>query len=99
CATCLGRHKHRVFDCDATHTWNKAFEVMSKRSGKDFMLKDGRSLCYDWQRGRGCRSSLHDNRHICSGCGKATHGAQNCPRAEPLTPSNPVPGKRVGETA
>ncbi|EPS94629.1 hypothetical protein FOMPIDRAFT_1134021, partial [Fomitopsis schrenkii] len=46
------------------------------------LIDNGRTLCCDWQRLDGCNSHLHDSRHLCSGCGQSTHGAQNCPRAE-----------------
>ncbi|KAH9909463.1 uncharacterized protein B0H18DRAFT_1009283 [Fomitopsis serialis] len=93
CAICLGRHRHRVYDCDASQTWNGAFATMARRDKKDFTLNDGRALCYDWQRSKRCTSTLHDSRHLCSGCSLPTHGAQTCPRAEPAPPANPVPGK------
>ncbi|EPS98848.1 hypothetical protein FOMPIDRAFT_1091889, partial [Fomitopsis schrenkii] len=83
CAICLGRHQHRVFNCDATKTWDQAFDTIATRVDKNLVLIDnGRTLCCDWQRLDGCNSRLHDSCHLCSGCGQSTHGAQNCPRAE-----------------
>lgn len=83
CAICLGRHQHRVYNCDAQKTWDQAHDVASKRVDKSLVLVDsGRTLCGDWQRPNGCSSCMHDSRHLCSGCGKPTHGAQDCPRAQ-----------------
>jgi hypothetical protein len=42
----------------------------------------GTVLCSDWQRVLGCSVTTHDSKHECSGCGKPTHGAQKCPRAQ-----------------
>ncbi|KAF8965574.1 hypothetical protein BDZ97DRAFT_1601663, partial [Flammula alnicola] len=82
CAVCLGRHSHAIGECTATRTWNKAHQTLSKRENRQLWTYDGRQLCCEWQKHSGCRSSQHNERHICSGCGQATHGAANCPRAE-----------------
>lgn len=83
CAVCLGRHPHPVRDCNASTTWDGTHEVASKRINGDLVLRSNNSrLCLDWQRAQSCPSQKHDNRHRCSGCGDATHGAQHCPRAQ-----------------
>lgn len=83
CAICLGRHQHRVYNCDAKKTWDQAYDTITKRIEKSLVLIDsGRTICCDWQRATGCASRAHDSRHLCSGCGKPTHGAQDCPRAQ-----------------
>ncbi|TEB23453.1 hypothetical protein FA13DRAFT_1571991, partial [Coprinellus micaceus] len=43
---------------------------------------NGKILCFDWQRAVGCKSTTHDSKHECSGCGEKDHGAQKCPRAQ-----------------
>ncbi|TFY67376.1 hypothetical protein EVJ58_g1654 [Rhodofomes roseus] len=83
CAICLGRHQHPVFFCEAKKTWDNCFDTVAKRVDKKLVLNDGRTfLCSDWQRPSGCNSHVHDARHLCSGCAKADHGAQQCPRAQ-----------------
>ena len=46
-------------------------------------------LCFDWQLPRGCHSTSHPEKLKCSGCGKASHGAQDCARAERLKALSP----------
>ncbi|KAG1847685.1 hypothetical protein DFJ58DRAFT_663202 [Suillus subalutaceus] len=55
---------------------------MTERINKALWTKTGKQICTAWQREEGCSSSKHDNKHICSGCGAVTHGAQRCPRAQ-----------------
>ncbi|KDQ62029.1 hypothetical protein JAAARDRAFT_54071 [Jaapia argillacea MUCL 33604] len=90
CAVCLGRHTHAIVECNAERVWNSAHPTISQHINKDLQLRNGKPICIDWQRMSGCSSSRHDARHICSGCGQATHGAQNCPRAEKASSANPV---------
>jgi hypothetical protein len=82
CAVCLGRHPHKIIECNTATTWDKSLPTIALRSNKVLSLRDGRPICADWQRSAGCSSSRHDNRHICSGCASPTHGAQECPRAQ-----------------
>lgn len=82
CAVCLGRHPHNISQCDEARTWDDQFSTLAQRVDKNLVMQDGRSVCMDWQREKGCSSRRHDDRHICSGCGAATHGAQDCPRTE-----------------
>ncbi|KAG1792713.1 hypothetical protein EV424DRAFT_1453706 [Suillus variegatus] len=82
CAVCLGRHPHRTVECAATQTWDKQFETFAERIRKGLWTKDGKQICTGWQRDEGCSTPRHDARHVCSGCGAATHGAQRCPRAQ-----------------
>lgn len=83
CAICLGRHLHNVRMCASTTTWEGG-KVWSRRgdNGRLFSISSGAALCLDWQQPVGCSSNDHPQRHICSGCGKTDHGAQNCPRTQ-----------------
>ncbi|KAF8837955.1 hypothetical protein BDN67DRAFT_862173, partial [Paxillus ammoniavirescens] len=81
CSVCLGRFSHNVIYCNATHTWDKAHPMFAERHRTALYAKDGRLLCCKWQKDEGCNEK-HDAKHICSGCGSATHGAQHCPRAQ-----------------
>ena len=82
CATCLGRHEHTFGKCEARKLWNGAAAGARKVGIGRLVGEDGLPICYDWQLPPGCQSTLHNERHKCSGCGKSSHGAQNCPRAE-----------------
>ncbi|KAH9932402.1 hypothetical protein B0H21DRAFT_760592 [Amylocystis lapponica] len=82
CAVCLGRHQHKVRDCNEGRTWDQAFATAACRVAGVLQLKDGRALCFDWQQARGCTGTKHDAKHLCSGCSQSSHGAQQCPRAE-----------------
>ncbi|KAH7910922.1 hypothetical protein BJ138DRAFT_990927, partial [Hygrophoropsis aurantiaca] len=82
CATCLGRHAHKIQDCDAPKTWDQQHNTLAHRRNKQLSFRDGRPLCIDWQCPKGCTSPTHDDRHLCSGCGSTSHGAQRCPRAQ-----------------
>jgi len=90
CAVCLGRHAHRTVECSAAQTWDKQFETFAERIRKGLWTKDGKQICTGWQRDEGCTTPKHNARHICSGCGAATHGAQKCPRAQKVIASDPV---------
>ncbi|KAH7917417.1 hypothetical protein BV22DRAFT_1026357, partial [Leucogyrophana mollusca] len=89
CAVCLGRHQHRTVDCTTARTWDNAHDTFSERIRKALWTKGGKQLCTKWQREEGC-SDKHDSKHICSGCGATTHGAQRCPRAEKAPTTNAV---------
>ena len=88
CAVCLGRHPHKIIECNAPSIWDKSLPTLALRSNKILSLRDGRPVCADWQRSAGCSSSRHDNRHICSGCASPSHGAQECPRAQKASGSH-----------
>ncbi|KAG1730263.1 uncharacterized protein EDB91DRAFT_1059595 [Suillus paluster] len=90
CAVCLGRNPHHTVECIATQTWDKQFETVSERIHKGLWTKDGKQICTAWQRDEGCTTPKHDARHVCSGCGAATHGAQKCPRAQKASTADPV---------
>jgi hypothetical protein len=92
CAVCLGRNAHCTVDCTAAQTWDKKFETFSERIRKGLWTKDGKQICTAWQRDEGCSTPKHDARHVCSGCGAATHGAQRCPRAQKADPTDTVQG-------
>lgn len=83
CAVCLGRHSHNVYNCNALRTWNSAHATTSKRTKGELRLRSNSApLCIEWQRARGCPSTKHDAKHICSGCNQTSHGAQQCPRSQ-----------------
>jgi hypothetical protein len=92
CAICLGRYRHAINKCNAEHFWDGAKARCSRNQSGRIVNPSGNILCSNWQRPEGCRSTSHDTRHECSGCGKADHGAQQCPRAqkEPSTHSLPT---------
>ncbi|KAH7919127.1 hypothetical protein BV22DRAFT_1023505, partial [Leucogyrophana mollusca] len=81
CAICLGRNPHRTIECSASRTWDNNHDTFTERVHKAIWTKDGKPLCPRWQREEGC-TDRHDERHLCSGCGATTHGAQRCPRAQ-----------------
>ncbi|KAJ6510709.1 hypothetical protein C8R45DRAFT_814654, partial [Mycena sanguinolenta] len=85
CAICLGRHRHSIATCASECLWDNSGRTRCTRNGNgQIVTPENQILCVDWQRPDGCPSSSHDQRHECSGCGKKTHGAQACPRAEKL---------------
>ncbi|KAG1720825.1 uncharacterized protein EDB91DRAFT_1064673 [Suillus paluster] len=90
CAVCLGHNPHRTIECVATHTRDKQHESFMERIRKGLWTKDRKQLCTAWQREEGCMVPCHDARHICSGCGASSHGAQKCPRAQKAEPTNAV---------
>ena len=82
CAVCLGRHEHTFARCEEAKLWDGSVGSARKNEQGRLVAASGFPLCFDWQVPRGCRSTSHPDRHRCSGCGKADHGAQGCPRAE-----------------
>jgi len=96
CAVCLGRNPHRTIECNKAHTWDNKHDTIAERVNKALWTKEGKQLCTAWQREEGCDSSKHDSRHLCSGCGAVTHGAQRCPRAQKAQPNNALQGGHLG---
>jgi hypothetical protein len=91
CAVCLGSHAHSFIDCTAERIWDNSYPALSTHTNKHLLLRSsGKSLCVDWQRGRGCNNRSHDDRHICAGCLSTTHGAQGCTRAQAVPPSHSI---------
>ena len=82
CAVCLGRHEHDFGKCEARRLWDGSAGTARKGEGGKLISTSGLPLCFDWQLPAGCQSTYHSDRHRCSGCGKASHGAQTCPRAQ-----------------
>ena len=82
CAICLGRHEHDFGKCEARRLWDGSAGTARKGEGGKLTSTSGLPLCFDWQLPTGCQSTYHSDRHRCSGCGKASHGAQTCPRAQ-----------------
>ncbi|KAF8465633.1 hypothetical protein DFH94DRAFT_639669, partial [Russula ochroleuca] len=82
CAACLGRHEHTFAKCDGHRLWDGSSGAARKHGLGKLVGTDGSPLCYDWQLPRGCQSTSHPEKHRCSGCGRSSHGAQSCPRAE-----------------
>ncbi len=83
CAVCLGRQSHQVAKCTAAVLWDGRTPAYARRDEQGRLsTSQGKPLCTEWQLRRGCLSASHDERHRCSGCGTATHGAQACPRGQ-----------------
>ncbi|KAF6740965.1 hypothetical protein DFP72DRAFT_1123256 [Ephemerocybe angulata] len=87
CAVCLGRHRHAdIGNCQEKRTWDDKHTTVSQRhSGALTLIAGNKALCGDWNATRGCTSTSHPERHVCSGCSSLKHGAQDCPRAQPLS--------------
>lgn len=82
CAICLGRHPiSEVARCNLEQTWDGQ-PTWCSRNGARIITAEGNTICTDWQREAGCARTGHPERHKCSGCGSAGHGAHGCPRAE-----------------
>ncbi|KAN0141841.1 hypothetical protein V8E53_000303, partial [Lactarius tabidus] len=81
CVVCLGCHDHSFSRCDEVKLWDGSPNAVRKNKQGRLVTTNGLPLCFDWQI-RGCGSTSHPDQHKCSGCGKADHGAQGCPRAE-----------------
>ncbi|KAG2142406.1 hypothetical protein DEU56DRAFT_733874 [Suillus clintonianus] len=91
CAVCLGRHNHPFVDCSVDRIWDNSHKTVAKRTNRQLLLRSNdKPLCLDWQRGRGCSTRSHDERHLCAGCLSVTHGAQYCPRTQAVSPSLPL---------
>ncbi|KAF9030791.1 hypothetical protein BDZ89DRAFT_886117, partial [Hymenopellis radicata] len=71
-----------VSSCRATTLWNGGPTRIRRRSTGSIETKSGGRVCLNWQILRGCPSTLHPERHECSGCGDKGHGAFKCPRAQ-----------------
>jgi hypothetical protein len=82
CTICLGRHAHNVYACNSQKLWDGSVAHCQKNEIGRLINPAGTILCSDWQRVLGCSVTTHDSKHECSGCGKPTHGAQKCPRAQ-----------------
>ncbi|KAF9060254.1 hypothetical protein BDP27DRAFT_1176538, partial [Rhodocollybia butyracea] len=82
CATCLGISIHQVQNCSLPHLWNGT-EVFAQRQGRELSARGtGKPICLYFNLPKGCTDSSHSQKHICSGCGSPSHGAQACIRAE-----------------
>ncbi|KZP10955.1 hypothetical protein FIBSPDRAFT_656409, partial [Athelia psychrophila] len=82
CALCLGRFAHRVNECQAQVLWDSRTPTVTHRVGRALEMRDGRQICMDYQLRAGCTRNDHDTRHFCTGCGRPSHGSQDCPLAE-----------------
>lgn len=83
CPVCLSRQRHRVQDCKATTLWDGKRQVRCSRSGEGKIVDpEGRTLCTRWNQSVGCKDKSTRHIHECSGCGKSSHGAQECSLAE-----------------
>ncbi|KIK94736.1 hypothetical protein PAXRUDRAFT_142267, partial [Paxillus rubicundulus Ve08.2h10] len=85
CSICLSCSSHNVIYCNATHTWDKAHPTFTEHHRTTLYVKN--LLCCKWQKDEGCNNK-HDAKHICSGHGATSHGAQCCPCAQKLHAHN-----------
>lgn len=91
CALCLGRFRHNIHKCTSEFLWDKRTKTRCCRNTEGHITNpEGRELCYDWQRPRGCSSSSQSHVHECSGCGAKDHGAQDCPQGERIQSTHAV---------
>ena len=82
CSVCLGRFAHLISKCESNELWDGSETHCRRAADGRLVSKKGVTLCSDWQRPQGCKSTGHTLHHLCSGCGSSDHGAQECPRAE-----------------
>lgn len=84
CAICLGRHENsRECRLERLHSGAAAFAARNER-GHLVRRSDSQLLCFNFQTTKGCVSTTHADRHMCSGCGSGYHGAHRCPLAASL---------------
>lgn len=84
CALCLARGHPGMSRCTADVLWDGTPTRCWRSADGKIVNPDGVELCFSWQLARGCNSRRHDDRHECSGCGDADHGAQECYLAEAI---------------
>jgi hypothetical protein len=84
CAVCLGRNDHDFSKCNSARLWDGTKGWARKNEQGRLATPEGLVLCFDWQLPKTCASTTHTEKHLCSGCGEASHGAQKCLRAEKL---------------
>jgi hypothetical protein len=82
CALCLATDPHDTRKCRSETLWDGSKARCRKSEEGRLVTPAGTILCSDWNNRRGCTSTLHEQRHECSGCGSKDHGAQGCPRAQ-----------------
>lgn len=82
CAVCLGRHEHEYAKCAASKLWNGGKVCVRRNEQGRLVFLDGLPVCFSFQTLAGCSDPSHPSRHICSGCGKSGHGAQQCAQAQ-----------------
>ena len=87
CLVCLSRKPHKIRSCQATLLWDGKHKSRCTRT-IDGRVVDatGRPLCYNWNQTMGCKDKSARHLHECSGCGDASHGAQDCNLAEKASP-------------
>lgn len=88
CFRC-GKPDHLPVACveTVTVTGRAVAPFCTKSNSRNALLgPSGRSYCFHFARGTGCRFESHpngcSNHHGCSICGDATHGAGRCPAAK-----------------
>ena len=89
CPVCLSHKKHPIRQCQATTLWDGQQKTRCRRT-EDGRIVDNtdRTLCSNWNQSIGCDDQSGRHIHECSGCGKMSHGAQNCSLAEKTSPAN-----------
>src|ERR1700678_275393 len=82
CVLCLATDPHDTRKCRSKTLWDGSKARCRKNDEGRLISPAGTTLCSNWNNRRGCSSTMHEQRHKCSGCGNKDHGAQKCPRAQ-----------------
>ena len=91
CPICLSRKRHQLRECQATTLWDGQHKTRCSRTDDGRIIDNkGRILCSNWNQSIGCKDKTTRHIHECSGCGDASHGAQECTLAEKANPSDPA---------
>ena len=90
CPVCLGRHPHRIHECNDPKLWNGEPAYARRKSDGHLINSNGATLCSDWQKPNGCSIPHKSAKHDCSGCGDPKHGAQRCHRAQAHRSANAI---------
>ncbi|KZV60375.1 hypothetical protein PENSPDRAFT_671720 [Peniophora sp. CONT] len=80
CALCLGRQQHNPYTCSSKSLFyfpDKPTFVVKDAPGS-FLTRSGKAVCLKYNIGTCTNGDSCTRKHICSGCGTASHGAQGC---------------------
>jgi len=91
CPICLSRKPHPIRSCQSPKLWDGKRNSHCSRNAKGQVIDGaGRFLCLNWNQVIGCKDGTARHVHECSGCGNASHGAQDCPLAEKASTDDPA---------